>query len=120
MQGSQFHSYAHSAPQGEGWSTTNYEMLINCKVRPNFNLSGDNNPDGPWHTSWWVLSGHGHTASNGLASLTHMVPGGRREGVREFLLCFENALSFLIGQAGLGEGRLREDARLPGKFEVKD
>lgn len=40
--------------------------------------------------------------------------------MREFLLCFENAISFLIGQAGLGEGRLREDARLPGKFEVKD
>lgn len=77
------------------------------------------------------MSGQGNTASNGLASLTHLVPGGRREGafcrraqqasgVRGFSLCFENAVSFLNRQAGLREGRLREDARLPGKSEVRD
>lgn len=60
-----------------------------------------------------------------------MVPGGRREGVlrrraqqasgvRGFSLSFENAVSFLNKQAGLREGRLREDARLPGKSEVRD
>lgn len=83
-----------------------------------------------------VLGGQGHKASNSLQGLTigHLAahtprrwegkarirrglrkPGGGSGG-SGFLVCFESSSR---NRAGIGEGRLREDAKLPGKFRFQ-